>query len=156
MGKQGLGRLIDHPDEGARLVADVLLDTLSYAAHMVPEVSEDIYSIDTAMRVGYNWKKGPFEMMDSIGVVNLVQRLESRGRVVPKMLVLAAEKGSFYDMVENETTRLTNEGKMVMIDRPPSNITVADLKRRGRPLKRNGSASIWDMGDDILLVEYHS
>ncbi len=156
MGKQGLGRLIDHPDKGAKLVADVLLDTLSYAAHIVPEASEDIHSIDTAMKVGYNWKKGPFEMMDSIGVTSMVERLKASGRGVPMMLIEAAKKGSFYDMADKETTRLTTEGEMIIIERPPSTLTVADLKRRGRPLKRNGSASIWDMGDDILLVEYHS
>ena len=98
MGKQGLGRLIDHPDKGAKLVADVLLDTLSYAAHIVPEASEDIHSIDTAMKVGYNWKKGPFEMMDSIGVTSMVERLKASGRGVPMMLVEAAKKGSFYDL----------------------------------------------------------
>ena len=52
MGKQGLRRLIDHPDRGAKFVAEVLLDTLSYAAHLVPDVSDDIYSIDTAMKIG--------------------------------------------------------------------------------------------------------
>ena len=156
MGKQGLGRLIDHPDKGAKFVADVLLDTLSYAAHIVPDVSDDIHSIDTAMKIGYNWKKGPFEMMDSIGVVSMVERLEASGRGVPPMLAEAAKKGSFYEIVDKETTRLTTEGKMVIIDRPTTTLKVADLKRRGRPIKKNGSASIWDMGDDILLVEYHS
>ena len=58
MGKQGLARLMDYPDEGAAFVSDVLLDTLSYAAHIAPQVSDDIYSIDGAMKVGYNWKKG--------------------------------------------------------------------------------------------------
>ena len=156
MGKQGLRRLIDHPDRGAKFVAEVLLDTLSYAAHLVPDVSDDIYSIDTAMKIGYNWKKGPFEMMDSIGIVSMVERLEASGRGVPPMLVEAAKKGSFYEIVDNETTRLTTEGKMEIIDRPTNTLKVADLKRRGTPIKKNGSASIWDMGDDILLVEYHS
>ena len=50
------------------------------------------------MKVGYNWKAGPFEMMDSIGVESMVQRLESSGREVPRFLSLAAERGSFYGM----------------------------------------------------------
>ena len=65
MGKRGISSLMDCDDEGARLVTDVLLDSLSYS-HIVPDVSDDIYSIDGAMKVGYNWKAGPFEMMDSI------------------------------------------------------------------------------------------
>ena len=156
MGKQGLSRLMDYPDEGAAFVTDVLLDTLSYAAHIAPQVCDDIYSIDGAMKVGYNWKKGPFEMMDSIGVSNMVRRLKEAGREVPDLLAKAAEKGSFYSVEDGEIFQLDFDGVMVQVNRPESTLAVADLKRRGKPLKRNGSASIWDMGDDILLVEYHS
>ena len=156
MGKQGLSRLMDYPDEGAAFVTDVLLDTLSYAAHIAPQVCDDIYSIDGAMKVGYNWKKGPFEMMDSIGVSDMVRRLKEAGREVPDLLAKAAEKGSFYSVEDGEIFQLDFDGVMVQVNRPESTLAVADLKRRGKPLKRNGSASIWDMGDDILLVEYHS
>ena len=156
MGKQGLSRLMDYPDEGAAFVTDVLLDTLSYAAHIAPQVCDDIYSIDGAMKVGYNWKKGPFEMMDSIGVSDMVRRLKEAGREVPDLLTKAAEKGSFYSVEDGEIFQLDFDGVMVQVNRPESTLAVADLKRRGKPLKRNGSASIWDMGDDILLVEYHS
>ena len=156
MGKQGLSRLMDYPDEGAAFVTDVLLDTLSYAAHIAPQVCDDIYSIDGAMKVGYNWKKGPFEMMDSIGISDMVRRLKEAGREVPDLLTKAAEKGSFYSVEDGEIFQLDFDGVMVQVNRPESTLAVADLKRRGKPLKRNGSASIWDMGDDILLVEYHS
>ena len=156
MGKQGLSRLMDYPDEGAAFVTDVLLDTLSYAAHIAPQVCDDIYSIDGAMKVGYNWKKGPFEMMDSIGISDIVTRLKEAGREVPDLLAKAAEKGSFYSVEDGEIFQLDFDGVMVQVNRPESTLAVADLKRRGKPLKRNGSASIWDMGDDILLVEYHS
>ena len=156
MGKRGISSLMDCNDEGARLVKEVLLDSLSYAAHIVPDVSDDIYSIDGAMKVGYNWKAGPFEMMDSIGVESMVERLESSGREVPSFLSLAAERGSFYGMEDGEITRLDPSGEMVIVNRPEDTLTVADLKRRGKPLRRNGSASIWDTGDGVLLVEYHS
>ena len=156
MGKQGLSRLMDYPDEGAAFVTDVLLDTLSYAAHIAPQVCDDIYSIDGAMKVGYNWKKGPFEMMDSIGISDMVTRLKEAGREVPDLLAKAAEKGSFYSVEDGEIFQLDFDGVMVQVNRPESTLAVADLKRRGKPLKKNGSASIWDMGDDILLVEYHS
>ena len=156
MGKRGISSLMDCNDKGARLVKEVLLDSLSYAAHIVPDVSDDIYSIDGAMKVGYNWKAGPFEMMDSIGVESMVERLESSGREVPSFLSLAAERGSFYGMEDGEITRLDPTGEMVIVNRPEDTLTVADLKRRGKPLRRNGSASIWDTGDGVLLVEYHT
>ena len=108
------------------------------------------------MKVGYNWKKGPFEMMDSIGVKSMVKRLEESGRDVPSFLSLAAERGSFYGIEDGEITRLSPSGEMVTVSRPEETLSVADLKRRGKPLKRNGSASIWDTGDGVLLVEYHT
>ncbi len=156
MGKQGLGPLMDYPDEGAAFVSDILLDSLAYAAHLVPDVTDDVHSIDSAMKAGFNWKRGPFEMMDSIGTASMVERLEASGRSVPPFLTTAADNGGFYSIEDGEIQRLSPDGSMVAVDRPESTLTVADLKRRGKPLKRNGSASIWDMGDEILLVEYHS
>ena len=156
MGKRGLSALMDCDDDGARFVTDVLLDALAYAAFIVPDVSDDIYSIDGAMKVGYNWKKGPFEMMDSIGVPSMVKRLKETGREVPKFLSQAQQKGSFYSIEDGEIMRLSPSGEMVVVERPEETLNVADLKRRGKPLKRNGSASIWDMGDEVLLVEYHT
>ena len=156
MGKQGLGPLLDYPDEGAAFVSDILLDSLAYAAHLVPDVTDDVHSIDSAMKAGFNWKRGPFEMMDSIGTASMVERLEASGRSVPPFLTTAADNGGFYSIEDGEIQRLSPDGSMVAVDRPESTLTVADLKRRGKPLKRNGSASIWDMGDEILLVEYHS
>ena len=156
MGKRGLSALMDCDDDGARFVTDVLLDALAYAAFIVPDVSDDIYSIDGAMKVGYNWKKGPFEMMDSIGVPSMVKRLKETGREVPKFLSQAQQKGSFYSIEDGEIMRLSSSGEMVVVERPEETLNVADLKRRGKPLKRNGSASIWDMGDGVLLVEYHT
>lgn len=156
MGKRGLSAIMDCDDKGSDFVTDVLLDSLSYAAYIVPEVSDDIYAIDGAMKVGYNWKNGPFEMMDSIGIKSMVQRLQESNRNVPPFLSLALEKGSFYNIEDGEITRLSPDGDMVIVDRSEEILTVADLKRRGKPLKRNSSASIWDMGDDVLLVEYHT
>ena len=156
MGKRGIAEIMDCNDKGAEFLTDVLLDSLSYAAYIVPEVSEDIYAIDGAMKVGYNWKKGPFEMMDDIGPKSIVNRLKKLNKPIPPFLALAAEKGMFYHNESGEINRLTPNGENKIIERNEDTITVADLKRRGKPLKRNGSASIWDMGDRVLLVEYHT
>ena len=156
MGKQGLSQIMDYPDRGAELVREVILDTLSYAARIAPEISDDIYSIDSAMKVGYGWKRGPFEMMDLIGLEELAYRLESSGREVPDFLAKAIPRGSFYSTEDGETNFLSFDGSVSTLGRADSMISVSDLKRRGKPLKRNGSASVWDLGDEILLLEFHS
>ena len=157
IGRQGLKRLMTHPDEGAAFVKEILLDTFAYAASLVPEVSEDIAAIDGAMRVGYNWKKGPFEMMDSIGLEWLVGEMVSAGIEIPSFLALAAERGSFYGQEGGEITRLDFSGELIEILTGAEVTTVADIKRRRvKPIRKNASASIWDANDGVLLVEFHS
>ena len=157
VGRQGLKRLMTHPDEGAAFVKEILLDTFAYAASLVPDVSEDIGAIDGAMRVGYNWKKGPFEMMDSIGLEWLVEQMDSAGIEIPSFLALAAEKGSFYGLDGGEITRLDFSGELIQILKGAEVTTVSDIKRRrGKAIRRNASASIWDANDGVLLVEFHS
>ena len=157
VGKQGLKRLMTHPDKGAAFVKEILLDTFAYAASLVPTVSEDIHAIDDAMKVGYNWKKGPFEMMDSIGLDWLVKEMKSANIVIPTFLSLAAEHGSFYGIEQAEITRLNFTGENTQILKGAQDTTVADIKRRrGKAIRRNASASIWDANDGVLLVEFHS
>lgn len=157
IGRQGLKRLMTHPDEGAAFVKEILLDTFAYAASLVPDVSEDIGAIDGAMRVGYNWKKGPFEMMDSIGLEWLVGEMVSAEIEIPSFLALAAERGSFYGLEGGEITRLDFSGELIQILNGAEVTTVADIKRRrGKPIRKNASASIWDANDGVLLVEFHS
>ena len=157
VGRQGLKRLMIHPDEGAAFVKEILLDTFAYASSLVPTVSEDIGAIDGAMKVGYNWKKGPFEMMDSIGLEWLVEQMTSAGIEIPTFLALAAKQGSFYGMDGGEITRISSFGEVIQILKGGEAITVADIKRRrGKAIRRNASASIWDANDGVLLVEFHS
>ncbi|PXY77873.1 MAG: hypothetical protein CXX81_10755 [Methanobacteriota archaeon] len=119
------------------------------------EVTDSVADVDLAMRIGYNWKKGPFEMIDQLGVDWLITALEESGREVPPLLLLA--KGStFHEVINGEPNYLVSSGDRVVLDRPPETLSVADLKRRGSPLEKNPSASIWDAGDGVLLVEYHS
>ena len=156
MGKQGLRRLLEHPDEGATFLREILFDTFVYAASLIPEVSDDVYAIDGAMKVGYNWKKGPFEMIDDLGADWLIAQFEAEGRKIPALIQLAGENGGFHTVVDGEPTRLSPEGEYLLVERPAHTLTVADLKRRGKPLQKNSSASLWDAGDGVLLVEYHS
>jgi 3-hydroxyacyl-CoA dehydrogenase len=155
LGKLGIRQVMEHGDTGSQLVRRVVVDTLAYVCGLVPEVTDSIDDIDSAMRVGFMWKRGPFEMIDDIGADWLVAALEADGKPVPELLALAAASG-FYKVEGGELLALTLAGEHEVCERPLETLTVADLKRRGKPLKKNGSASLWDMGDDVLLVEYHS
>ena len=91
--KAGLRALVEHPDKGGKYAWRVLADTLSYAAGLVPEIAADVFAFDRAMRLGFNWKHGPFQMIDRLGAHWFAERLAAEQRDVPPLLTKAAAAG---------------------------------------------------------------
>ncbi|MCP1336252.1 3-hydroxyacyl-CoA dehydrogenase family protein [Futiania mangrovi] len=89
--------LFAETDEG-RFAWDLMGGTLAYAADLVPEISDDIVNIDRAMRWGFSWGKGPFELMDAVGPAKIAARIEAEGRPLPAMLQVLKNEGgeTFY------------------------------------------------------------
>jgi 3-hydroxyacyl-CoA dehydrogenase len=87
-------------DARGRLAADLMGGTLLYAADLVPDIADDIVNIDRAMRWGFNWAKGPFELLDAIGPDRMIAKLEREGKRLPKMLAALQKYGydRFYDL----------------------------------------------------------
>ncbi|WP_119461982.1 3-hydroxyacyl-CoA dehydrogenase/enoyl-CoA hydratase family protein [Rhodospirillaceae bacterium SYSU D60014] len=151
----GLRALLEHPDKGGRYAWWVLSRTLSYAARLVPEIADDIVSVDEAMRLGYNWKYGPFELIDQLGADWFAQKLREAGLPVPPLLA-QAEGRRFYRTEAGRLQYLAVDGGYRDVVRPEGVLLLADIKRRKRPLARNRSASLWDIDDGVLCLEFHS
>jgi len=83
--------MVSHADKGGQYAWAVMSRTLAYAASLVPEIANDVDAVDQAMRLGYNWKKGPFELIDAIGPADMATRLAEDGAAVPALLKMAAE-----------------------------------------------------------------
>jgi 3-hydroxyacyl-CoA dehydrogenase len=83
---------------GGRFAWDVMGGTLRYAAELIPEIADDVVNVDRAMRWGFNWAKGPFELLDALGPARVVERLEATDQPLPRMLALLREAGAerFY------------------------------------------------------------
>ncbi len=143
--------LMEHSDRGGWYAWAVMSHSLAYAAALVPAISDDIASVDEAMRLGYNWRHGPFELIDRVGPAWLAGRLTAEGRAVPPLLRRAAEGGTFYQ----GRTALSPAGGMEPVRRPAGEVRLADLKRGGHPVEGNDAASLWDMGDGIACLEFH-
>ena len=151
----GLAALFGAEDPPAAYAWDVMSETLRYACALVPEIADDIASVDAAMRLGFRWAKGPFELIDELGAAWFVERLKQEDRPVPPLLAAAVECG-FYASDEAGRTMTTPEGNRTPVPQVNGKQTLADLKRQGAPLKRNRSASVWDLGDDVLCLEFHT
>ena len=150
-----LRALAEHPDRGGRYARAVLLDTLAYAASLVPAIAECIEAVDDAMRLGYNWSYGPFELIDRVGAAWLAAALAGDGRAVPPLLT-SVGAGTFYRTEQGRLQAFGTDGAYHNVVRPAGVLLLADIKRAGKPLARNGSASLWDIGDGVVCLEFHS
>ncbi len=108
--EQTLPGLFESDSANGRFVRDLVTTTLCYAADLVPEIADDIVNIDRAMRWGFNWQRGPFEMIDQLGAHNFITILA--GEKLPNMLRVLKESGekSFYQGDGNGAEYLTVEG----------------------------------------------
>jgi 3-hydroxyacyl-CoA dehydrogenase len=153
-GGRGLRALIERGDPVGRYAWHVLSETLLYATLVAPRIAHDLVAIDEAMRLGYNWGAGPFELIDNLGAPWFAQRMKAEGRAVPDLL---ADSGrSFY---RTEGTRLlvrALDGGYAEVRRAPGVLSLADVKRGREPLARNASASLWNLGDGVACLEFHS
>jgi 3-hydroxyacyl-CoA dehydrogenase len=153
--KGGLKAQLAHDDKGGGYAWAVWSQTLAYAAGLVPEIADDIAAVDEAMRLGYNWRYGPFELIDRIGADWIAERLTKDGMTVPPLL--AAAKGrSFYRAEAGALQYLDTGGVYRDVARAPGVLLLSDIKRRSKPVAKNMSASLWDIGDGVLCLEFHS
>ncbi|GAB4257922.1 MAG: 3-hydroxyacyl-CoA dehydrogenase/enoyl-CoA hydratase family protein [Deferrisomatales bacterium] len=138
---------------------DITAETLLYAARRIPQVAEDVASVDRAMRWGFGWEIGPFEIWDALGVKKTVERMTAEGRDVPEGIraLADADPSTFY-LREGLDTRIWDPVARAHVPLPPRpRVTVlSDLKRVGRTLYRNPEASLVDLGDGVACLEFHS
>ena len=146
-------------DRGSKYFWEITAKTLIYSANRIPEISDDIVNIDNAMKWGFGWEKGPFESWDAIGVQKSVERMKTEGKKVPSWVLDMLESGrdTFYTTENGEQTYWCPiEKHPVTIKSNPKVINLAIYKTGNKTLKRDLSASVNDLGDGILNVEFHS
>ena len=152
-GKRDLMALVNHPSPAGAYAQAVLVQVLGYAASLVPEIVDDIASVDEAMRLGYAWGQGPFELIDRLGAGWLAEAMVAGGRPVPPLLAYGKP---FYRVEGGQLQALAVAGDYADVRRPEGVLLLADIKRAGKPVLRNGSASVWDLGDGVLCLEFTS
>ncbi|MDX1432587.1 MAG: 3-hydroxyacyl-CoA dehydrogenase/enoyl-CoA hydratase family protein [Gammaproteobacteria bacterium] len=152
----GLRALVEHEDRGGVYAWQVLAKTLGYAAGLVPEIADDVVAVDDAMKLGYNWTWGPFELIDRLGAEWFAARMRADGMAVPALLEQAGGAQGFYRVADGKRAHLSTAGGYRTLERAPGVLLLADVKLAGEPVARNASASLWDIGDGVLCLEFHS
>ncbi|MFO7951951.1 MAG: 3-hydroxyacyl-CoA dehydrogenase/enoyl-CoA hydratase family protein [Bacillota bacterium] len=157
---EGFKMLVESGDEAGKFAWNLTKRLLLYTAKLIPEIADDIVNIDRAMRWGFNWKLGPFESWDNIGVKESIERMKSEGEEIPANVQEMLDKGfeSFYKEEDDGTLYyydfLNKDYKKVPVS--PETITLPALKKQGKLIRGNDDGSLVDLGDGVCCLEQHS
>jgi 3-hydroxyacyl-CoA dehydrogenase len=146
-------------DRGAQFAWKAVANNLIYAANRIPEISDTIVEIDNAMKWGFNFEMGPFETWDAIGLEKSVVRMEKDGLAVPAKIKKMLEAGntSFYKTENGKLFYYDFDGETYKEQSVSANIvSLASLTSTGNVIKENASASLIDLGNDVLCLELHT
>jgi 3-hydroxyacyl-CoA dehydrogenase len=157
--RERVATVLNGQDKAAKFAERITLDVLAYASRRIPEIADDVVNVDRGMRWGFAWDLGPFETWDAYGVKKGLARMKELG-LKPAAWVedlVASGRESFYGVAEGKDTYWDIPSKSVKV--VPENARtqrVEYLKRGNKKITGNDSATLWDMGDGVTLLEYHS
>ncbi|MEA1882892.1 MAG: 3-hydroxyacyl-CoA dehydrogenase/enoyl-CoA hydratase family protein [Candidatus Marinimicrobia bacterium] len=146
-------------DKGGKFFWEILSRTLLYSANRIPEISDDIINIDNAMKWGYGWDAGPFEVWDAIGVAESVSRMEADEKPITPWIkdMLASGRESFYEAKDGSLTYYDVLSSSIKTKAPSKKSINLNLHKTGNNVvKKDWSASLIDLGDGVLNVQFHS
>lgn len=149
-------------DKAGQFLWSALADLWTYSANRVPEISNSIVEIDRAMRLGFNWELGPFELWDAVGVEGSVARMKKEGRPVAtnvEKLLSAGQKSWYADDPALASGRRywdLSKSAWAPVQVPAGVWSVTVAKKSNGVVKKNSGASLVDLGDGVGCIEFHS
>ena len=149
-------------DKAGAFLWAALSDLWTYSANRVPEISDSVVEIDRAMRLGFNWELGPFELWDAAGVEATIVRMKKEGKPVAanaERLLASGQKSWYVDDSASPAGRkywdlAAETWKSVQV--PPGVWSVTVAKKSKNVVKKNSGASLVDLGDGVACIEFHS
>ncbi|MEC0598864.1 3-hydroxyacyl-CoA dehydrogenase NAD-binding domain-containing protein [Bacillus spizizenii] len=155
--KAKMKALIYSEDRAGRLLWNITSQTLLYSAELLGEIADDIHAIDQAMKWGFGWELGPFEMWDAIGLRQSAEKFKQLGADIPGWIKDMLDKGNetFY-IQENGTVFYYDRGEYRAVKENKKRIHLQAIKETNGVIAKNSGASLIDIGDDVALLEFHS
>ena len=150
------------PDAAGLFLWQALSDLWTYSANRIPEISDTVVEIDRAMKLGFNWELGPFELWDAAGVEATVARMKKEGKPVAANAekLLASGKKTWY-ADEGKTASGRAYFDLASANFKPLEVaagvwSVQVAKKSNGVVKKNAGASVVDLGDGVACIEFHS
>ncbi|HYO91998.1 MAG TPA: 3-hydroxyacyl-CoA dehydrogenase/enoyl-CoA hydratase family protein [Pyrinomonadaceae bacterium] len=133
--------------------------TLRYAANRIPEIADTVVEIDRAMKWGFGWELGVFEVWDAIGVEKSIARMKEEGQKIPANVQAMLDAGatSFYKDEQGQKFYFDfASNSYAPVNETPGVIVLKSVKDRTGVIKKNAGASLLDIGDGVACLEFHS
>lgn len=140
-----IGTLLAGEDKAGEFARDVMVRVLHYAASLIPEIADSIRDVDSAMKFGYSWKYGPFELIDQIGVPTFERYLTEIGLAIPPIIRAASGKPLYA-----KQGAVSLDGNYQSSAKKPGVFRLADLEK---PVRENNVSRLWDIGDGVACFE---
>ena len=158
VGDETLTIMINGSDNHVTFCKRFLARTLAYAADLIPAVTSSPQDIDDAMKLGFNWVRGPFELIDALGANVVAKLIEEVGLTVPKAISLSEEIGPFYSVKKSSLNVLNFEKHTFYspVVLPENTIRFHMSKQTLTPLLTNSAASLYELKGNLRLLEFHS
>ncbi|MCI0403192.1 MAG: 3-hydroxyacyl-CoA dehydrogenase NAD-binding domain-containing protein [Acidobacteria bacterium] len=155
-----LRTLLGSRDRIGAFYQKLLAELFHYSASRLPEIADTIVEVDRAMRYGFNWERGPFELWDAVGVETIAERWKQEQRALPPLVerLLQARERRFYIRQGNQPFHFDLErGRHMFIPDRPGVLVLPERKAvEGAVVRSNAGASLIDLGDGVACLEFHT
>jgi len=130
----------------------------AYVSNRIPEISDELYKIDDAIKAGFGWELGPFETWDILGFDQGLKLLEQSGKKPAAWILEMKSKGatSFYQQSKGQKSYFDIPSGTYKIIPGTENLVILDALRAENTVWKNSDATLVDLGDGILNLEFHT
>ncbi|MEM8523420.1 MAG: 3-hydroxyacyl-CoA dehydrogenase/enoyl-CoA hydratase family protein [Bacteroidota bacterium] len=150
--------MLNAEDKGGSFLREYFAGLFAYSANRIPEISDDIFSIDDAMRTGYAWEMGPFEYWDAFGIQKGIDLAKEYGESVADWIEEMASAGheSFYKNEDGKRKYYDIASKSYKEVPSSAGFIILDTYRDQEPVFKNSEVILHDIGDGVLCLEFQS
>jgi 3-hydroxyacyl-CoA dehydrogenase len=154
-----IGSLLKSDDKAGAFLWPFFRDIFLYSAERIPEIADESYQIDRAMKWGFNWEMGPFELWQELGFVEIVERIRQDGKVLPEWVEeLQKQDSKCFYRVEPDHRVFFDAGarEYQVLSEDSQKIQLTILKKQDKVIRSNAGASLVDLGDGVACLEFHT
>tara|TARA_B100000900_G_scaffold210265_1_gene178185 strand:- start:227 stop:1936 length:1710 start_codon:yes stop_codon:yes gene_type:complete len=150
--------LVEGDSNVSKFYREYFSSLLSYSAMSIPEIADDFYQIDDAIRTGYAWSYGPFEIWDNLGIEEAVKMIESCGEVIPQWITDMVNSGakSFYVFEDGKKKFYDISTKKYLTVPSSENHYILDAFRENKQILKNPECTVHDIGDGVMCIEFQT